>query len=321
MVALFRVRPYTDFLSNLVYYCSLLASVPLQALWLHLFATTPGKWLMVVQVISYKGKKMHFSDAILREWRALLYGYGLGIPFIRLWRLITSYNTHKRGKQLEQDIGTDLVYANWDFYWNSKMKSLFALACAIMIFTTAFTSIEMIRPKYTGNQLTIQEFSANYNYYAKLMEWNITMNPDGSWDLTNKNILDNDNTVIIPLGGIPEVSNAPLKFTTEGDRIQKITYQNRWTDITFTKPLSKELMIASLAVLLSNREISIRQVMNAMEQIDATASKDSAEIRVENIVICWKAQSVNCINSNGTYYGCDENKESSLSFYFEIVME
>ena len=43
LIVVFRVRPFTDFLSNVVTYGSLLLSVLLYACFLHRFATTPGK--------------------------------------------------------------------------------------------------------------------------------------------------------------------------------------------------------------------------------------------------------------------------------------
>lgn len=70
----------------------------LEPLLLHLFGTTPGKWLMGLRVTDENGQRLPLAAAWRRTWRALWYGYGCFIPVYSIVRLYTSW----KAEQAEQ---------------------------------------------------------------------------------------------------------------------------------------------------------------------------------------------------------------------------
>ncbi len=317
IIVILRVRPLSDFWSNVINYGCLLLSVPLQAILLHYFATTPGKWLMGIQVYSYKGKKLDIANAMQREWEALLYGYGLGIPVVRLWRLYRSYKEHKDRERLQQDIGVDHVYSFWDFFWNGWRKAIFAAFCIIIILISYVNVTEVIRPKYLGNDLTIAEFSENFNFYADLFEDSSTMNPDGTWYVPPS---QHTGAIVVIGGGTAEKKNEPLRFETEGGSIRRITYQNTWHDISMLQPLGNRMITACITAAGSQKDISVSDLLNFIKLIDEYKDKEAAEFRYKNIEIRWNFESTNCKFSFGRYWANDNASTSSVTASFEIII-
>lgn len=295
LVVIIRVRPFTEFLSNVVYYVCLLLSVPLQGLMIHYFATTPGKWIMGIRVLDYNGRKVDMHNAMQREWQALLYGYGLGIPFIRLWRLWRSYKIHNNMDPLTHDIGVELEYEDQDVW----RKSAFALACVFIVVINCINASDVLKPKYRGNDLTVAEFAENFNYYAEVAECGFVMDPDGSWE---------------------EKGYEPFYFITEGESIQRITYQNSWTNVSYLRPLDDKMQLAMITAIASQGGFNRIALSNAIKTIDQYCNNNTAQFEIGNIEIQWNIQSVNCFQSNGTYYRMDNTTESSVSINLQIII-
>lgn len=55
--------------------------------------TTPGKWLLNIELTTENGEKLTFLKALLRSWLVIYKGLGLEIPFISL---ITMYVAHNK---------------------------------------------------------------------------------------------------------------------------------------------------------------------------------------------------------------------------------
>ena len=86
-IVLLKVRPYSNLLANTLTFLAPFLMVPVGALMLHLWGTTPGKWCMGLHVESENGGKLTFSAALDREWSVLRDGFGFGIPLWIYWRL------------------------------------------------------------------------------------------------------------------------------------------------------------------------------------------------------------------------------------------
>lgn len=56
------------------------------------WGTTPGKWLLRVQLKDEKGDKPEFSKALNRSFAVWFRGLGFGIPIVTLFTLIFAYN-------------------------------------------------------------------------------------------------------------------------------------------------------------------------------------------------------------------------------------
>ncbi|WP_300774772.1 flavoprotein, partial [uncultured Desulfovibrio sp.] len=64
---------------------------------------TPGKWILGLRVRREDGRKLAWDDAVVRTAKVFLYGYGLGIPFINLWRLGTSQDQCQKDQVMPWD--------------------------------------------------------------------------------------------------------------------------------------------------------------------------------------------------------------------------
>ena len=317
LVVVFRIRPYSDFLSYVVNYGCLVASIPLQALSLHLFGTTPCKWLMGIRVLGYDGRKLDMHNAMRREGQALLYGYGLGIPFVRLYRLYQSYKAYRDRAHLVQDVGVDHVYEYWGIFWNVGKKTVFAAFCAIIILINCASVFDIMKPKHRGNDLTVAQFAENFNYYSEILEYGARMNPDGTWLNTTNQMSGN---AVVVIGSNPQKTKEPFRFETEGERVTRITYQNTWTDVLMLQPISKPMISAIYTSVGSQKGLSVIDIIDVLKLLAEYEDDETAKIQYENIEISWKIKTDNCSNSKGTYYPIDSKKPSRLTLDFEIII-
>lgn len=89
----FEEYSYTSAVVTFVF--AILAEAVLLSTW----GTTPGKWLLRVNVRSFEGNKLSFSEAMSRSFWAYLKGTAFGIPLVSFVTLIVAYSTlNKQGK-------------------------------------------------------------------------------------------------------------------------------------------------------------------------------------------------------------------------------
>ena len=318
IIVVLRIRPVSDFLSNVITYGSLILSVPLQAFFLNRFATTPGKWLLGIRIVSVDGHHLSYGDAVTREWKALCYGHGFGIPFLSLYRHWKSYKEYKDRQILRQDEGIEHLY---DAYEPVSKKALFAGVCAVLVALNVFSGLDIMKPRYRGD-LTVAQFARNYNYYSYIINEetgiftaNLPMNPDGTWFQSDTE--ENANTIIISTAKAPSVNYA---YGMEGERVSSISYSNTWTEVQYwTMP--KHLVIASVTAIMSQKNMGFSDLTKMLKQIDEEMRDDKGEITRDNITIRWKIEAVGCIGSNGTYFAKEEVEQSSLKLHFEIIIQ
>lgn len=312
LVVILRIRPFGDFLSTVVTYTSLLASVPLQAWMLRTFATTPGKWAMGIQVLSYKGEKLSFSEALEREWVALWYGYGCGIPIYSLWRLFKSYKTYTNREPLEQDAFVEHLYSRKKFI----NRAVFAVICAILIFLSSIITLDFVKPKYRGNDLTVAQFAENFNFYAEILDKDFSMNPDGTWYDPQS---QNGGYVVIVIDKADK-PNEPFRFETKGEGITRIAYNNSWQDISIVSPLGDKMITAMVTAIMSQGDIHVMQLKDILYELNDYTDQNSADVTFNNIQIRWTIKSENCSNYKGTFYTIDKEQPSRLEFDLEIII-
>lgn len=65
--------------------------LPVEALLLSLFGTTPAKWLFGIRVAHPAGDLLSFSEALNRSFLVFVQGVGLGIPFVALFTQLFAY--------------------------------------------------------------------------------------------------------------------------------------------------------------------------------------------------------------------------------------
>lgn len=314
VIVVLRIRPFDNLVSALVRYGSLVLAIPVQAVFLHYLGTTPGKWIMGIRLQGYGGRKLDIYNAVLREAQALLYGYGLGLPFVRLWRLYKSYKDYGNREILEQDVGVDHIYEYWEMFWNVWKKTIFTLICVFLLFINCFNSIYTLKPRYLSDNLTIANFAENYNYYAKMMNLSDRLNQDGTW-------FSNGDVVIYGINE-PENPDETLRFEVAGEQVKRIHYSNSWTEISLFYPFKTEFYLAGVTAIGSDKGNNPLNIITFLQDFESHSKEESGELTYGNVTIRWNIESENCFfSTNGSYFESDDEKESRVTVNFEILFE
>lgn len=149
-----------------------------EPLFLTLFGTTPGKWILGIRVTDNAERKMTYSNALERTWIVLLNGMGLCIPIYSLIRLWKSYRTHSDGNTLDWEWDSEIVLKD-EKSWRTFVY-LGAYAVLFGMLLLAVTVAEL--PKNRGD-ITVAEFCENYNRFAKYygFDTNTYLDSQGNW--------------------------------------------------------------------------------------------------------------------------------------------
>ena len=273
----FRIRPLSNWLSVFIQYGSFLLAMPIQAMMLHVWGTTPGKWLFGLTVLSENGNKLEYYIAMDREWQALLRGYGLGLPVFSLVRLIMSFCFY-RDARLNWDDDTEIQYHSF----GRKSKALVAAAVIVLTFCRLGVAADTMLPKYRGN-LTVEEFARNYNFYVKMgNNDSIKMHANGSF--TNAS----DNVVIIDMAAATSTNkDHTFEYDDDNGIIEKISYQNTWSDITLLRPVTYKCKIAALTAIMSQRGTNIFDLIRVAKLLDNCDYTSDGSIQYENVNVSW----------------------------------
>lgn len=154
----------------------------LEPLFLHLFGTTPGKWLMGLRVTDENGKTLPLAAAWRRTWRVLWYGYGACIPIYSIVRLYASWKAEQAEQPLEWEDGSELRAVPWKAW----RVAAWAAAVLVLLAATVLVGLKTYRPTYTGD-LTVRQFADNYNYIHSTEGFlSRELYDDGTWAPTTQ---------------------------------------------------------------------------------------------------------------------------------------
>lgn len=131
----------------------------LEPLLLHLFGTTPGKWLMGLRVTDESGKTLPLAAAWRRTWRVLWYGYGACIPIYSIIRTYSCWKAEQAEQLLEWEDGSELRAAPWKAWRGAA----WAAAVLALLAATVLAGLKTCQTTYTGD-LTVRQFADNYDY-------------------------------------------------------------------------------------------------------------------------------------------------------------
>lgn len=246
-------------ISTAVGFAMTLVLEPLQ-LWL--FGTTLGKWIFGIRVTDMEGRKLCLSDAFLRTWRVIVYGEGLGVPIVSLWRNWKSYQAYENNEFLPWDDPSELSVRD-----TKPLRYLAALGVAAAVFGVSVVSITLAQlPEYRGS-VTVAQFCENYRKIARQNGWDnerFTLRDDGTWAKTEP-----QGTFYIDMSANPQP--LALIFTTEGGKVTGVSFsesipgaQENWIG-----GRSSQLRFTALAFLMAQPEYSIfagdeKQILTAI---------------------------------------------------------
>lgn len=315
-IVVLRIRPFSGFLKWLVYFGSLFLLVPLDAFCLSRWGKTPGKWFMGLEVRSCDGDTLTFNQAMEREWNILRYGIGLGIPVFRIWRLYRRYREYRQFPEMDWDRQNEYIYTAW----SKQKKAAFAGMLCMLAVLLGISTLDVIRPRYRGADLTVAEFASNYNFYVyrnseSVSQYNL-LQKDGTAYPTQQTI------AVLYMDGTPEKKTLEFSYEMENGYLRTISYANSWTSVFYRTTVPSPCIQAVNAVLYAQRDIPISEILEFMTLWEERAGDTEGEISCRNITIRWTYTLKNCrIVNNDFCTAIDSNATSYMGLKFEIQID
>jgi len=166
----------------------------LEPLLLCTWGTTPGKWLLGLELRDAQGGKLSFSQGFRRTWDVLCAGYGFEIPVYSLVQMYRCYKGCRENQPLDYDSDGGFLYYSKvaDRWWWRAFAS--AAMSLLLVVAQVWCSFQSILPPNRG-EVTAAEFAENVNVVADALDINLWVNEDG-FELS-------DQTVSISVDGGP----------------------------------------------------------------------------------------------------------------------
>ena len=156
----------------------------MEALLLHFWGWTPGKWIFGLKLRDAQGNKLSLRAAWRRVWGVFLRGDGLNIPLYNLWRNYKCYRCCKDGEDCPWDEYENRQYTREDrpLFWLMWLGSV-----AVSVFLTVVILFQTYLPPNRGT-LTVEEYCENFNFYLDLVEPDSQkiLDESGRWSLRNE---------------------------------------------------------------------------------------------------------------------------------------
>ena len=149
-----------------------------EPLFLSRLGTTPGKWILGLSLMTQNDRKLTYSEAFSRTWRMLIYGLGLNLPFVSLYRLWRSYRLCTDKQTLHWEDSYVLVQKK-DTFWKLLLYPVtYILIYGCMVLSVGISNI----PEHRGD-ITAQEFCDNFNKLARQYDafGGYLLQEDGTW--------------------------------------------------------------------------------------------------------------------------------------------
>ena len=233
--------------SFLSWFISLVLTLLLEPLLLHLFGTTPGKWIMGITVLDPDGGKLSLSAAFSRTVTCLWRGQGMEIPIYAIYRRYKSYAADMAGEMLPWEENSDLSFRDT----RPIRAAALAAAYVVSLLLILLVALESRLPPNRGS-LTPAELAENYNWYARQLEMDERwiLEETGQW----REAPADPSSVVISLFSNDDTAPAPFIYTLEDGIVTGITQE---TDISYD-PASDPDRTPGNSVLLSSQAVQIR---------------------------------------------------------------
>lgn len=195
--------------------------LPIEALLLSRWGTTPGKWIMGIRVEHEDGRKLFFVEAIDRTWLVFIKGMGANIPIYSIYRLWKSYKAARDGNDddLEWEWNTNSVQVVKERECSGWRPAVLVAAYAAVIFVASVIAVfPGYYPPCRGSELTVEEFVENCNDMARF-HWGevIELQTDGTFGVKTPS-----GTVVIDLD---ESEDLVLRFEESDGVLTKVSFE------------------------------------------------------------------------------------------------
>ena len=268
-IVLLRVRPLVgDFGEILFNIAALALYVPVEALLLSKFGTTPGKFLMGIRLEYIQGGKLPYAEALYRSLRVFTGGEGLGIPIIglvlyifrycqltgRSWRIFARHDEVEGPKQMPWDEETEFIYTSW----NWKRGTGLAVFLALCLVLSTVSVVDGFKPRYRGDELTVSQVAANYNATVRIFRqdgaYYDQLQPDGTKTPVSPN------TVIFDMNSSEGNNQMQFSYDVQDGCVRSIQVKHSWDRVHWLMPVSGDAQMMAVSILLAQDGCGIREL-------------------------------------------------------------
>lgn len=141
------------------------------------WGTTPGKWLLGLELRSKQGKKLTFRQGLRRTWGVLFTGYGLEIPLFSLYCLYRGYKECREDRPMSYDWEAENLYYSKAPQWGLRAAASVALAL-LLIPVRMECSVQALRPPNRG-EVTAAEFAENVSEVSRMLGRSLWVDEEG----------------------------------------------------------------------------------------------------------------------------------------------
>ena len=190
--------------------------LPLEALCISRFGTTPGKALMGISITDAYERPLSFGDAAMRTWEMFGRGQGYHLPIYSVYRNWKSYKEVKNGEELEWDQQLTVTAKEYR-HWRTVV---YIAATALLMGLLVLVGLSPNMPSNRGDDLTVEEFVENYNQLSKFhnQAGAGTLLPDGT--LMQKSLF-----VVNGVQSTEKDDKIRMQFYTEDGKLEAISYE------------------------------------------------------------------------------------------------
>lgn len=296
LIVILRIRPITSTAIEVISYAACYLAVPILAIILHYFGTTPGKWAMGIRLESIHGGKLSGGEALYREGKIVWHGMGMFLPIVQLIFLYRSYVKEKEGIAQIWNEDTEIIYTEW----NAKRK-IAALALWVLAFSVSlYAGLDTIMPTYRGEGITIAQFSENHRDYEVQNQCRseYVLGDDGKW----QNPTPSD-TLYFAVNSPNDAIRPEFRYEfNEFGEIRAVSYENSWenVDIQRVLPFYCEAAIYSMigsrpgSNVLDYKETADYLESELYRKLSVQIGEGEGSFTVNDVVVSWYTQIKNC---------------------------
>ena len=323
LIVLLRVRPLPgNFLNVLITIAGMALFIPVEAMMLWKFGTTPGKYALGIRLESIQGGNLTWDEALRRSCNVYVQGCGCCIPLLepvlKLMRYCQMTGRVTRSCILEgpQDMlwdeETEITYRDISV----KRGAVIALMLVLIFGIGIISAFDGIRPKYRGNELTVQEFSENYNAYlhvfAKEHQHYEELNKDGTWKPIPQN------TAVMDFNDDRSNHRMEFSYILEGEYIKAVSIEHNWNKVSYLFPLTGEPLHLISSILLAQEGCGFAELTELTNLFWKHAELPNACFDYKNLTIEWAIISELPMEGVTIFNENDEAAEAKLHFSVTI---
>lgn len=142
------------------------------------WGTTPGKWLLGLELRTGEGRKLSYSEGLERTWGVLGEGFGYCLPVYTLYRQYRSYHQCRENELMEYDQYGGYLYYSISPGWWSIRAAISLVLQAVLIVPVILAAFQVVLPPNRGD-VTQAELFENINRLAEQANYSLWLDSEG----------------------------------------------------------------------------------------------------------------------------------------------